>query len=140
MRFGVIETVIAVDRFQAIFRTCYAYTTAKGRKKRQKRTEKGDRNEGKIVQRKKEKGPISDHILALLSVPAKRVATFYIMWLRSRYAVMLRRFADICIHTLSRRETHGALFEECLARAVRCFRNGHFYPRSRNPAYFFACD
>lgn len=116
------------------------YDREREKKKRQKRAEKGNRNEGKIVQRKKEKGPISDHILALLSVPAKRVATFYIMWLRSRYAVMLRRFADICIHTLSRRETHGALFEECLARAVRCFRNGHFYLRSRNPAYFFVCD
>lgn len=59
------------------------------------------------------RGSISDHIVVLLSVPAKRVATFYITWLHSHYAVMVRRSVDIYIHMLER-ETHDALFEEYL--------------------------
>lgn len=60
------------------------------------------------------KGFISDHIVVLLSVPAKRVATFYITWLHLHYAVMVRHSVDIYIHILLKKETHNALFKEYL--------------------------
>lgn len=73
---------------------------------------------GKKYGRKKnqeERGSISGHIVILLNVPAKRVATFYITWLHSHYAVMVRCFVDIYIHMLSEKETHDTLFKEYLA-------------------------
>lgn len=71
-------------------RSLEVYKEEKRKKTRRKREKKNGERESSI----------SDRIAALLSVAAKRVATFYIVWLHSRYAVMHRRFADICIHTM----------------------------------------
>ena len=92
---------------------------------------KRERKRAKRERERERESSISDCIVALLSLAAKRVVTFYIVWLHSRYAVMHRCFADMCIHMLLRCSLSLSLSfsEEC--PASRCFRNGRLFTNDR---------